>query len=63
VYENCSGLVLSQRRAESVGSFLSAHGVHSERILAKGMGGDRPVTRVKESLSKNRRVEIHLVKS
>ena len=62
VYEDCSGMVLSQRRAESVVDFLKQHGVHPDRLEARGMGGNRPLTLAKEQLSLNRRVEIHLCK-
>jgi outer membrane protein OmpA-like peptidoglycan-associated protein len=35
-------LLLSQQRAETVRSFLIARGVEPERVMARGVGRDRP---------------------
>ena len=54
---------LSQRRADSVRTWLVAHGVESERVEAHGFGGDRPVATNKTSKGRasNRRVEFLIV--
>jgi outer membrane protein OmpA-like peptidoglycan-associated protein len=56
---------LSQQRADSVRSYLVSRGFPSEKIVAKGMGPDRPVaenTSV-EGRANNRRVEIVVAKA
>jgi outer membrane protein OmpA-like peptidoglycan-associated protein len=57
-------LDLSQRRAEAVRSYLVSRGVPSEKIVAKGMGPDRPVAEntSAEGRAQNRRVEIVVAK-
>jgi outer membrane protein OmpA-like peptidoglycan-associated protein len=55
---------LSQRRAEAVRSYLISRGLPSDRVVAKGMGPDRPIadnTSV-EGRANNRRVEIVVAK-
>jgi outer membrane protein OmpA-like peptidoglycan-associated protein len=59
-YENCNGLVLSARRAQSVANYFIERGFPADKTKAEGIGGARPLTRRKEFLSLNRRVEIHL---
>jgi outer membrane protein OmpA-like peptidoglycan-associated protein len=51
---------LSQRRADSVRSYLVSHGIPSEIIRAQGLGPDRPVADngSAEGRANNRRVEI-----
>jgi outer membrane protein OmpA-like peptidoglycan-associated protein len=51
---------LSQRRAESVRSYLISQGFPGEQVVAKGMGPDRPVAdnASAEGRANNRRVEI-----
>ena len=53
---------LSQRRADSVSSYLAAQGVQSVRLQARGFGPDRPVAGndTPEGRQQNRRVEIVL---
>ncbi|MCT6881376.1 MAG: OmpA family protein [Snodgrassella alvi] len=53
---------LSQRRAESVSTFLSARGVASNRISAVGYGSANPIASnaTVEGRAKNRRVEIRV---
>jgi outer membrane protein OmpA-like peptidoglycan-associated protein len=53
---------LSQRRADSVSSYLAAQGVQSVRLQARGFGPDRPVAdnASPEGRQQNRRVEITL---
>lgn len=53
---------LSQRRAESVSTFLSARGVASSRISAVGYGSANPIASnaTVEGRAKNRRVEIRV---
>lgn len=51
---------LSDRRAESVESYLTSNGVNSDRITARGMGPDYPVASNSTAAGRqqNRRVEI-----
>jgi outer membrane protein OmpA-like peptidoglycan-associated protein len=53
---------LSQRRADSVSSYLAAQGVQNVRLQARGFGPDRPVAGndSPEGRQQNRRVEITL---
>jgi len=55
---------LSQRRAESVRTYLVSRGFPSEKIQARGMGPDRPVAdnTSAEGRANNRRVEIIIAK-
>ncbi|HKY32753.1 MAG TPA: OmpA family protein [Candidatus Polarisedimenticolia bacterium] len=51
---------LSQRRAESVKSYLEAKGIDPSRMAAKGYGENKPVAdnKTKEGRAQNRRVEL-----
>ena len=53
---------LSQKRADSVASYLAAQGVQSVRLQARGFGPDRPVADngTPDGRQQNRRVEITL---
>ncbi len=53
---------LSERRASSVSSWLSAHNVASDRLTAQGMGESQPVRSgdTEEDHQANRRVEIRI---
>lgn len=53
---------LSQRRAQSVASYLQSNGVSGARLSTRGMGPDQPVaSNANESgRSQNRRVEVNL---
>lgn len=55
---------LSQRRADSIRSFLTSAGVKRTAIQAKGYGGTKPVAsnETPEGRFQNRRIEYHLVK-
>jgi len=55
---------LSQRRAESVRSYLISRGLGADRVVAKGMGPDRPIAdnASVEGRANNRRVEIVVAK-
>ena len=55
-------LGLSQRRADSVSSYLAAQGVQSVRLQARGFGPDNPVASndTPDGRQQNRRVEITL---
>ena len=55
---------LSQRRAESVRSYLISRGLPADRVVAKGMGPDRPIAdnTSAEGRANNRRVEIVVAK-
>jgi outer membrane protein OmpA-like peptidoglycan-associated protein len=55
---------LSQRRAESVRTYLISRGLPSDRVVAKGMGPDRPIAdnTSSEGRANNRRVEIVVAK-
>ena len=54
---------LSERRAQSVASYLGSHGVKSQRLLTVGGGEAHPVASndTEQGRSANRRVEITLV--
>jgi outer membrane protein OmpA-like peptidoglycan-associated protein len=56
---------LSQRRAESVRTYLISRGFPSDKIQARGMGPDRPVAENSsaEGRANNRRVEIVIAKN
>jgi len=53
---------LSQRRAASVGSYLSAQGIDSRRIVTQGMGPQFPIASndTTDGKQQNRRVELVL---
>lgn len=55
-----SNQALSQRRAESVQSYLLQHGIGSQRLAASGMGEDEPIAENESETGRqqNRRVEI-----
>ena len=54
---------LSERRAQSVGSYLSSKGLPSKRILTVGAGPSHPVASndIPEGRQQNRRVELTIV--
>ncbi|MET0361991.1 MAG: OmpA family protein, partial [Sphingobium sp.] len=54
---------LSERRAASVSSYLSSHGVQSARLATRGYGEMQPIAsnETAEGKAANRRVEIKLV--
>lgn len=56
-------LQLSQRRAESVASFLQTRGVSSQRLITLGAGEARPIAdnTTESGRAANRRVEITMV--
>ncbi len=51
---------LSQRRAESVMSYLISHGISSSRLEAKGLGESNPIAdnSTEDGRALNRRVEL-----
>jgi outer membrane protein OmpA-like peptidoglycan-associated protein len=55
-----SNQALSQRRADSVNTYLLQHGIQSQRLTASGMGEDQPVAdnNSENGRQQNRRVEI-----
>ncbi len=54
---------LSERRAQSVASYLSGHGVQSARMATKGYGEMQPIAsnETEDGRQANRRVEIKIV--
>lgn len=54
---------LSERRAQSVVSYLSSHGVSGKRLMTVGAGESRPVASndTEQGRSANRRVELTIV--
>jgi outer membrane protein OmpA-like peptidoglycan-associated protein len=54
---------LSQRRVESVRTFLIDNGVSSSRLVAKGYGESKPIARgsSEKTHAKNRRVEFNIL--
>ncbi len=59
-----TNMSLSQRRAESVRSYLVSRGFPTEKIQARGLGPDRPIAEntSAEGRANNRRVEIVISK-
>jgi outer membrane protein OmpA-like peptidoglycan-associated protein len=59
-----TNMSLSQRRAESVRSYLVSRGFPAEQIQARGIGSDRPIAdnNNAEGRANNRRVEIVIAK-
>jgi outer membrane protein OmpA-like peptidoglycan-associated protein len=55
---------LSQRRAESVKSWLVGHGIEEDRLETAGFGPDEPIdsNETKAGRAKNRRIEFALIK-
>ena len=55
---------LSQKRAESVVSYLVSKGISTGRLIAKGYGKSRPVASndTEEGRAMNRRVEMKIIK-
>lgn len=55
---------LSERRANSVFTFLSDHGIDKKRLVPKGYGPDRPIATndTEEGRSQNRRIEVRILK-
>ena len=53
---------LSERRAASVGNYLTTQGIDARRIVTQGFGKSRPIASndTSEGKSQNRRVEIQL---
>ena len=51
---------LSERRADAVVEYMVKHGIHPERLVAKGFGPDRPIAdnATAEGRRKNRRTEF-----
>jgi outer membrane protein OmpA-like peptidoglycan-associated protein len=62
VGDEASNEALSMRRAESVRTYMTMHGVPENRIKAEGMGESQPIAdnRSAEGRANNRRVEIIL---
>jgi outer membrane protein OmpA-like peptidoglycan-associated protein len=60
-----TNMSLSQRRAESVRSYLISRGFPAEKISARGMGPERPIAEngTAEGRANNRRVEIVIAKN
>ena len=55
---------LSERRANSVFTFLIQHGIDKKRMVPKGYGPDRPIASndTEEGRSQNRRIEVRIIK-
>ncbi|WP_296265707.1 OmpA family protein [Pseudomonas sp. MLB6B] len=53
---------LSQRRAQSVGTYLTSQGVDASRVTVRGLGPDQPVASNADAngRAQNRRVEVNL---
>ncbi|MFL6551628.1 MAG: OmpA family protein, partial [Povalibacter sp.] len=54
---------LSERRAQSVASYLASHGIQSSRLMPVGAGESHPVASndTEQGRSANRRVEMTIV--
>ena len=55
-------MMLSQRRADAVRTYLTTHGIPEDRVTAQGMGETQPIAdnKTAEGRANNRRVEIIL---
>ncbi|MCA9693475.1 MAG: OmpA family protein [Myxococcales bacterium] len=65
----CYGRKLSDNRAQAVREYLIQHGIESERLIAHGFGGERPLVpepkgagkkALAEARARNRRIEVHV---
>jgi outer membrane protein OmpA-like peptidoglycan-associated protein len=56
---------LSQERVEAVKKYLTGKGVNKKRVSTKAFGGTQPVSTdpTPDARSKNRRVEMRIIKS
>ena len=57
-------LQLSLKRAQSVASYLIAHGIASGRLVQKGYGADKPIkpNDTEENRQVNRRIEFRVLR-
>ena len=62
VGDDASNQSLSERRAASVGQYLTSHQVNPNRVMAMGFGETRPIASndTSEGKQQNRRVELEL---
>lgn len=62
VGSDASNQALSQRRAQSVGTYLAGRNVSNQRMLVNGMGESQPIAsnETPEGRAQNRRVELTL---
>ncbi len=60
---DAANLLLSERRAQAVVAYLTAHGVPATRLRAKGYGATRPLGPNDTDASRrlNRRIELHIL--
>jgi outer membrane protein OmpA-like peptidoglycan-associated protein len=56
-------LILSQTRAQAIANYMINRGISSKRLIAKGLGGSRPIApNLQESERKlNRRIDLRIV--
>jgi outer membrane protein OmpA-like peptidoglycan-associated protein len=56
-------MTLSQKRAESVKTYLLKKGIDTKRIIAKGLGESKPIAtnETAEGKAKNRRTEVRII--
>ena len=59
-----ANIALSQARVDAVKKYLTKREINKERILTKAYGGSRPLSqeRTPDAISKNRRVEMRIIK-
>ncbi|TND05559.1 MAG: outer membrane protein/peptidoglycan-associated (lipo)protein [Bacteroidetes bacterium] len=65
VGEDADNLKLSQDRSDAVKAYLKKKGVDEKRVTAKGYGETKPIStnETPEGRQKNRRTEVHILKS
>ena len=58
-----NNMALSQKRAESVKTYLLKKGIDTKRIIAKGLGESKPIAtnETAEGKAKNRRTEVRII--
>ena len=63
VGSDAKNLALSLERAKSIVSYLTAKGIESERLVAKGYGAEEPIEEntTEEGRQKNRRTEVKIL--
>jgi outer membrane protein OmpA-like peptidoglycan-associated protein len=59
------GMELSEKRVEATKNYIVKRGISKKRILTKGFGGTKPLSRSNDANSRlrNRRVEVRIIQN